>query len=298
MRRKQLGRADAPEGKISMIISAVKKDHTPAVIRISRDVIGNGRLIYELSKNDLKKRFADSYFGIFWAFVNPIVTICVYWFIFTVGLRGASNEVNGYPFVLWLIAGLLPWFLFSEIITSGTNVMLEYAYLVKKIVFNISVLPVIKIVTATVIHLILLLFTLLIFVCTGHLPDIYLIQIPYYMLSLWVFSLSVIFITSSVVLFFRDLGQLVNIFMQVFIWITPIMWQDALVVDRHPVLVRILRLNPMYYIVKGYRDAMIHHVWFWEDIGMTVYFWTVTILLFILGTSVFARLKPHFSDVI
>lgn len=281
-----------------MIIKAAKKENMPAAIRIIRDVAGNLTLIKELSKNDLKKRFADSYFGIFWAFVSPIVTICVYWFIFTVGLRGASEAVNGYPFVLWLIAGLIPWFLFSDIINGGTNVLLEYAYLVKKIVFNISILPMIKVVTATVIHLILLLFTLLIFAGTGHFPDIYMLQIPYYILALWCFSTAVVLMTSAVVPFFRDLGQMVNIFMQVFIWITPIMWQDAQVIDSYPVLIRILRLNPMYYIVKGYRDAMIHQVWFWEDMGMTVYFWGVTILLFILGSNVFVRLKPHFSDVI
>lgn len=281
-----------------MIIKAAKKENMPAAIRILKDVAGNLTLIKELSKNDLKKRFADSYFGIIWAFVSPIVSICVYWFIFTVGLRGASNEVNGYPFVLWLISGIIPWFLFSDIITSGTNVLLEYAYLVKKIVFNISILPVIKIVTATVIHLILLLFTLLIFAGAGYFPDVYMLQIPYYIVALWVFSTAVVLLTSAVTPFFRDLGQMVNIFMQVFIWITPIMWQDAQAADSHPILIGILRLNPMYYIVKGYRDAMIHHVWFWEDMGMTVYFWVVTIVLFILGSSVFVRLKPHFSDVI
>ena len=281
-----------------MIISATKKDKTPAAISIIRDIAGNLKLISELSKNDLKKRFADSYFGILWAFVSPIVTICVYWFVFTVGMRGAAQDVNGYPYVLWLISGLIPWFLFSEIINSGTSVLLEYGYLVKKIVFNVSILPVVKLVTATFVHLSLLLFTLIIFAGTGHFPDIYMLQIPYYIFALWVFSVACVFATSAVVLFFRDLGQLVNIFMQVFIWITPIMWQDEAVAVNHPVLISIIRLNPMCYIVKGYRDALINHVWIWDNMGMTIYFWVVTILLFIIGSSIFVRLKPHFSDVI
>lgn len=281
-----------------MMQNAAKKRGMPVAVSILNDVMSNTKLIKELSKNDLKKRFADSYFGIFWAFVSPIVTICVYWFVFTVGLRGASNEVNGYPFVLWLISGLLPWFLFSDIVTSGTNVLMEYGYLVKKIVFNVSILPMIKIVTATVIHLILFLFTLIIFLAAGYAPDIYILQIPYYIFALWVFSAAFILITGAIVPFFRDLGQMVNIFIQVFIWITPIMWQDAQAADSHPILIGILRLNPMYYIVKGYRNALIDHVWFWEDMGMTLYFWIVTILLFLLGSKVFMSLKPHFSDVI
>ncbi|MDD6572727.1 MAG: ABC transporter permease [Thermoflexaceae bacterium] len=281
-----------------MIISAEKKEKKLAAISMVQDITGNVGLIKELAKNDFKKKFAGSYFGILWAFVSPIVTIFVYWFVFTVGMRGAANDVDGYPFVLWLIAGIVPWFLFSEIMTSGTNVLIEYTYLVKKIVFNISILPVMKIVTATVIHLFFVLLMIIIFACTGHFPSIYMLQIPYYMMALWVLSAACVFMTSAIVVFFKDLTQVVNIFLQVFIWITPIMWQDAAMLVDHPVIARIIRLNPMYYIVNGYRDAMIHHVWFWEKPGMTIYFWIVTLLLFVFGTSLFTRLKPHFADVI
>lgn len=280
-----------------MIISAEKKEKKPAAISMVQDIVRNAGLIRELASNDFKKKFAGSYFGILWAFVSPIVTICVYWFVFTFGMRN-SADVNGYPFVLWLIAGLVPWFLFSEIMTSGTNVLVEYTYLVKKIVFNISILPVMKIVTATVIHLFFVLLMIIIFACTGHYPTVYMLQIPYYMAALWILSASCVFITSAIVVFFKDLTQVVNIFLQVFIWITPIMWQDTAMLASHPVIAQIIRLNPMYYIVNGYRDAMIHQVWFWEHPEMTAYFWVVTLLLFILGTSVFTRLKPHFADVI
>lgn len=281
-----------------MIISAGKKEKNIAAVSMVRDIVSNAGLIRELAKNDFKKKFAGSYFGILWAFVSPIVTICVYWFVFTLGMRGAASDVNGYPFVLWLIAGLIPWFLFSEILNSGTNVLPEYTYLVKKIVFNVSILPVMKIVTATVIHLFFVLLMIIIFMCMGYMPDLYILQIVYYMIALWILSAACVFITSAIVVFFKDLTQVVNIFLQVFIWITPIMWQDTQMLVDHPVIAQIIRLNPMYYIVKGYRDAMINHVWFWETPGMTIYFWIVTLLLFLLGTSVFTRLKPHFADVI
>ncbi len=281
-----------------MIISAEKKEKCPAAISIIKDIVGNTGLIKELAKNDFKKKFAGSYFGILWAFVSPIVTICVYWFVFTYGMRGASGDVNGYPFVLWLIAGLVPWFLFSEILNSGTNVFVEYTYLVKKIVFNVSILPVVKIVTASIIHFFFIGLMLVIFVCMGYMPDLYMVQIVYYMIALWILSAACVYITSAIVVFFKDLTQVVNIFLQVFIWITPIMWQDTAMLADHPVIAQIIRLNPMYYIVKGYRDAMINHVWFWEDMGMTVYFWVVTLILFVVGTSVFRRLRPHFADVI
>lgn len=281
-----------------MIISAEKKEKCPAAITMIKDIVSNIGLIKELAKNDFKKKFAGSYFGILWAFVSPIVTICVYWFVFTIGMRGASGDVNGFPFVLWMIAGIVPWFLFQEIMTSGTNVLVEYTYLVKKIVFNISILPVMKIVTATVIHLFFIALMLLIFVCSGFVPTIYMLQIPYYLIALWILSLGCVMITSSIVVFFKDLTQVVNIFLQVFVWITPIMWQDTQMLASHPTIAKIIRLNPMYYIVKGYRDAMINQEWFWENPEMTTYFWIVTLVIFIVGSSVFNRLKPHFADVI
>ena len=281
-----------------MIITANKKEKNLAAISMLQDIWKNKALIKELAKNDFKKKFAGSYFGILWAFVSPIVTICVYWFVFAVGMRGQSGDVNGYPFVLWMISGIVPWFLFSEIMNSGTNVLVEYTYLVKKIVFNISILPVMKIVTATVIHLFFVALMLLIFLLMGYTPDLYMLQIPYYMISLWVLSAACVFITSAIVVFFKDLTQVVSIFLQVFIWITPIMWQDTAMLAEHPIIAQIIRMNPMYYIVQGYRDAMINKVWFWERTEMTMYFWIVTILLFLLGSSTFNRLKPHFADVI
>lgn len=281
-----------------MIISADKKEKNIAAITMVKDIFANMGLIKELAKNDFKKKFAGSYFGILWAFVSPIVTICVYWFVFTVGMRGGAGDVNGYPYVLWMIAGLIPWFLFSEILTGGTNVLIEYTYLVKKIVFNISILPVMKIVTATVIHLFFVLLMVLIFALTGHFPTPYMLQLPYYLIATWILSAALVFITSAIVVFFKDLTQVVTIFLQVFIWITPIMWQDTQMLATHPAVAFVIRLNPMYYIVYGYRDAMIYHVWFWEKPEMTLYFWMVTILLFLLGSSVFKRLKPHFADVI
>ena len=281
-----------------MIITAQKKETCPAGIRLVKDIIGNVELIRELAKNDFKKKFAGSYFGILWAFVSPIVTICVYWFVFTFGMRGASNGVNGYPYVLWMIAGLVPWFLFAEIMNSGTNVLVEYTYLVKKIVFNISLLPIMKMVTASLIHFFFIALMILIFLGNGFVPTLHILQIVYYLVALWVLSCALVYMTSAIVVFFKDLTQVVNIFLQVFIWITPIMWNDADLLASHPVIGMVIHANPMYYIVAGYRDAMIHHIWFWEKPGLTLYFWAVTLILYFAGTGLFRKLQPHFSDVI
>ena len=107
-----------------------------------KEIISNRKLIWDLSKNDFKTRFAGSYLGIIWAFVQPIVTVLVYWFVFEKGMHASGINLRSgitAPFVLWLIAGLVPWFFFQEVLSGGTNALMEYSYLVKKVVFQIDI---------------------------------------------------------------------------------------------------------------------------------------------------------------
>ena len=103
--------------------------------------------------------------------------------------------------------------------------------------------------------------------------------------------------TSAIVIFFRDLTQIISIFLQVGVWLTPIMW-DINMLSSHPWLIKLFKLNPMYYVVTGYRDSMLGHIGIWNHASWTIYFWVVTILLFGLGSVIFKRLKPHFADVL
>ena len=110
------------------------------------EIAANRRLILKLAKNDIKTRFAGSYLGIIWAFVQPVVTVCIYWLVFGHGLKqGQSLEL---PFLVYLVAGIVPWFYCQEVMSAGTATLLEYSYLVKKVVFNIRVLPVVKALSA------------------------------------------------------------------------------------------------------------------------------------------------------
>lgn len=263
---------------------------------LPRELYQNKSLIVKLAKNDFKTRYAGSYLGIFWAFVQPIVTVVVYWFVFQVGFRSGSTQ--DCPFVLWLVTGLIPWFFFQEALIGGTNSMMEYSYLVKKVVFKISVLPIVKIFASIFVHLFFIGFTIILFMCYGYMPKIHVLQLVYYLFCMFVFVLALSYATSAMVVFFKDLTQIINIILQVGVWMTPIMWDYTMLTDPYPAAMWILKANPMFYVVQGYRNCLIQHDWFWQDLGWTVYFWAVTGLLFVLGGLVFKRLKPHFSDVL
>ena len=133
------------------------------------------------------------------------------------------------------------------------------------------------------------------FIIYGHMLDIYSIQIVYYMICMIALVLAIVYTTASVIVFFKDLGQIINIFMQVGMWMTPIMWSHNMIDDKYR---WILKLNPMYYIVEGYRDSLINKVWFWERYIQTTYFWIVVSGLFFVSVIIFKKLKIHFADVL
>lgn len=254
-------------------------------------------LIWKLAKNDFRKRYAGSYLGAFWAMAQPVVTVGMYYVVFDIIMGGnASRTGADVPFVLFLTAGLVPWFFFSEALNNGTNALREYNYLVKKVVFKISVLPIIKVIAATFIHAFFVLVLLAVAAVYGYYPSIYTIQLLYYSVCLFVFVLALSYTTCAVVVFFKDLSQIISIALQIGMWATPILWDiDTIGSSRW---VSVLKLNPLVYIVNGYRSAIYERQWFFEDFFSTMYFWIVTVVLFGIGALIFKRLKVHFADVL
>jgi len=258
-----------------------------------KDIFYNRVLLWSLTKHDFKQRYLGNLLGVLWAFIQPTATILVFWFVFQVGFK--SQPVDNFPFILWLVAGMFPWFYFSEGLSTGTNSIMENSFLVKKVVFRVSLLPIIKLLSALVIHLFFIFFMFGMFIYYGYTPNIYWIQIIYYLFSVSVLLLGLSWITSSVVVFFKDIGQLVAVMIQFGFWLTPIFWSLKTVPEKYH---WIIELNPLVYIIEGYRNSMIYHHWLWEDMTKTIYFWSVTLVIFMLGGMTFKKLRPHFADVL
>lgn len=264
------------------------------LIEICGEFFREKGLIWSLSKNDFKTKFAGSYLGIVWAFVQPVVTVLVYWFVFQVGLR--TPRTSDHPFVLWLMAGIVPWFFFTEALSGGTNALIEYSYLVKKVVFKIDILPMVKTISSLFVHLFFIMFVSILCWCYGYTPGIHSLQLIYYVVCNFVLVLGLVYLTSAVVVFFKDLSQIINIILQVGIWMTPIMW-DANILGSG-ILRFIFKLNPMYYIVDGFRDALLGDSWLGDKVMWTIYFWVLAAGIFMVGATVFRKLKIHFADVL
>ena len=265
-----------------------------SLLRVPLEIYRDRAMFMTLVKNDFQARFAGSYLGLFWAYVHPVITIGLYWFVFQFGLR--SGNVSNHPFILFLMAGLVPWFYFSESWNGASGVLVEYNYLVKKVVFNVGFLPALKVCSALFVHLFFVAIVIVMGLFYGYGIDLYLLQLVYYICGSALLVLGLSYATAAFTVFFRDMTQIVSIMMTIGIWMTPIMWNAE--TSMSGLALTIFKLNPVYYIVDGFRDTLLDKVWFWEKPVWSIYFWCITIAVYLLGVKVFNRLKVHFSDVL
>ncbi|MFD2614053.1 ABC transporter permease [Paenibacillus gansuensis] len=253
----------------------------------------NYRLLYEMSRKDLYIKYSGSNLGLMWAYIQPFLSILIFWFVFQVGFKSAP--VDDIPFILWFITAIVPWFFFSDALATTTPSVVENSYLVKKINFKIILMPLIKIFSSLIIHIFFIMFLFIIFLLYGFNPDLYTIQVFYYLLCSTLLITGLSLITSSLMVFFKDISQIVSMVLQFGFWLTPIFYSITNIPEKY---VTFVKLNPLVYIVNGYRDTFIYKNWFWEDTNLMLYFWAITILILSFGVWMFKKLKPHFSDVL
>lgn len=262
---------------------------------IIRDHIEYRKQIFKLAKADLAKTYRGSALGWSWAIIKPVVTIFVYWFAFEIGLR-AGKPVNGFPFFLWLIAGLVPWFYMGDMITGGTNCIRRYSYLVTKMKFPVSTIPTFVSLSNLTVNLILLGIVILIFALFGFAPDIYMLQLPFYiLLSFMFFTLWALF-SSFIGAISKDFVNLVKSFITAIFWLSGILWNAETVTI--PWLKKLLMLNPVTFLVNGFRNCFINKIWFWEQPKRLMYFVIISIILFLLGLWSYKKLRKDIADVL
>lgn len=262
--------------------------------RFLRHLVAHRSLLVALIVNDFKKQYLGSYLGLLWAFIQPLSFLFVIWFVFQVGFK-ARPVAGDIPFFLWLSCGMIPWFFFTDAVIAGTNSVIANSFLVKKVAFRVGLLPLVQIGSALIIHIVLIIFLLLVFLLYGFSPTIYWLQLPYFVLCSIILVLGISWLTSALRVFIKDVGSFIGVLLQIGFWGTPIFWSIDVVPQKY---LYILKLNPMFYIVEGYRDTLINKEWFWESYKITPYFLFTTFALLVIGAIVFKRLRPHFGDVL
>ena len=248
-----------------------------------------------LTKSDLIKTYRGAALGWAWALVKPLITLFVFWFGFTVGLRH-GKPVNGYPYFLWLLAGFLPWFYMRDMIQGGAECIRKYKHLVTKIRFPISIIPTFTSFSNLIIHLLLCAISLAIFFLWGFKPDRYLLQIPFYMFLMWAFFEVWALFAGLLSALSKDFLNLVKSFVQALFWLSGVIYDVNGI--RNPVVRTILKFNPVTVISSGYRKALIYKEWFWEDKIELLGYATTFLIVFFLALWAYKKLRKEIPDVL
>jgi ABC-type polysaccharide/polyol phosphate export permease len=250
-------------------------------------------VIWAMAVRDLAARYVGSLGGVIWAVVHPLALVIIYWFVFSLGFKAKGPA--GMPFVLYFVSGLVPWLLFSEVLGSSIHAVESNASLLKKTVFPAEMLPIIHLISASFAHLVLIAVLCVLVWNYGYGPGLTVIQVLYYYIALSCFALGLSWFFSSLQVFHRDVGQGMNVVLNLWFWLSPIVWSPQMIPGR---IMRILEYNPIYYLVEGYRVSFTKHEFFWSDWHSALRFWIVTGPVLLIGAYVFRRLKPNFADVL
>lgn len=245
-------------------------------------------------KGELKRRYARSRLGMLWHALHPLAQAATYAIILTEVLGAKLPEVDSkaaYP--VYLMAGTAAWGLFAEIVHRSCNIFLEYASLMKKITFPRLCLPVIVGGSALFNHVLLLGAIFVVFLFFGHYPGMAMLVLPLGagLIALFGFGLGVLLGVFNV--FARDVSQVVGIGLQLWFWLTPIVYPASVVPER---LRWLAALNPMAPLVNLYQQALLYHRFpAWETL---LYPSVVTAVLCALTLFVFLRANAELVDAL
>lgn len=263
-----------------------------AIIQIIIEQINSFYLILRLSFFELKSENNNNYLGILWEVINPMIQIGIYWFVF--GTIRHGHMVNGIPFVEWLLAGIVVWFFVYQGTLQSSKSVYTRIRMIAKMSFPMSAIPSFVIMSKFYQHLILVGIIIVIFQFMGQFVSIHYIMLPYFMFATIALIFSFTLITSTLSTIIRDVQMVVQSLLRVLIYMTPILWtMEGVKGWVHDLLL----LNPLYYIVEGYRACLLGTSWYpithWH---YTIYFWAVIFVFMLLGSVVHIKFRDRFVD--
>ena len=250
-------------------------------------------VLVNLALREVRSQYVGSALGIVWQVITPLVLILVFWVVFSLGFR--VQPASGVPFAVWLTAGMAAWFVFSEIVAGAVHAITSHPHLVKKVVFPVQALPLVKVISSLSNHLMFvgILIVLMVILSVGF--SLYIFQVIYYFFCLVMLALGIGWFVAALNVFARDTARLVGVVLQVGMWATPILWDIKMLPEPWR---SVFAANPMHYVVQGYRDSFFYSIPVTDRLPETLLFWLITGSMFCLGVFVFRRLRPQFADLV
>lgn len=257
------------------------------------DIYHHRHILWVLSIQQLRNKYLGTLGGLIWAIVHPIVLLFVFWGALVYGLK--THASGDQPYLLVLFCGLIVWMTFSEAVSAAPNIIIGHSYLISKISFPYEILPLTNIISSFFTHFISFLFLILMFIFYQKIPGPSVFFLLYYMMCLLVLMAGLSWLLSALNVVYRDTAQVVNIFLNLWFWVTPLIWDPKMLPKE---LSFIVTCNPLAYIMNGYRSALLSSDFHMPGMQETVIFWMMALSFWWMGTKIFSHLKHSFADIL
>lgn len=261
---------------------------------VLRENITNRSRIIRMANYDLRAQNNGTTLGFLWNFLNPALQIFVYWFVFAIGLKVGAPH-GRHPYLIWMVVGIIPWFYISTALTTTAGSIFSYSGVLKRMYIPLSIVPIKAVLTALIGHLWSMLVVLGIIYASGYDFSIYILQTFYYMFCSVVFLVGYALLASAITVVFKDFLKIMNSVVRLLFYITPVVWAQENLPEK---LQFILKLNPFAYVIDGYRNSILYErslLFHWKQ---GIYFWIITLIIFIIGCNVHMKFRKQFIDLI
>lgn len=265
--------------------------------QIIEDHIKYKSQILRLSKVDKDRAFKGSDLGWVWALFKPAMRIGVYYFAMVIGFRASKDMPGIYcSYFLWLVTGLVAWFYMSGMITGGATCFRKYKGMIQKTNFPKTAIPTVVSLSNFKVHLVVLGFTLAMYPAMGYMPTKYWLQLPFYIVLMLIFTYFWSLLTGLLSVVSEDFLNILRTINAAVFWMSAILFNKATI--ENPIAVLFFRLNPVTYIVYGYRNALCYNQWFFEDLTSLAYFLGVLLVMIFLSTKLYSGLRKQLPDIV
>ena len=255
-------------------------------MNIFKNLYNYRELLKTSVKKDIGGKYKHSFLGVLWSFVNPLLQIAVYAIIFPLIMR--SNIEH---YTVFMVCGLIPWQYFSTVLNRSSFVMIENGNIIKKVYFPREILPLSLVTSETVNFLITSLIMIAFTIANGLGITKYILLFPVILVIQYILQLGISLILSSVTVYFRDLQHFIGVLLQLFFYATPIVYSVETIPANYQ---WILKLNPMTYIIEGYRDILYNQCM--PNLKMLGIILLIGIVGTVIGYIIFNKLQKRFAE--
>lgn len=250
--------------------------------------------IFSIARYELLADMRDSKFGLFWNFASPAIQVATYYLVFGLGMARGKQE--GIDYLPWVIVGFCAWWFIQPCIVQGCSAIFSKTNVITKMKFPVSILPATICTKELFNHFCMLLIGFVVLLLSGYRPNVYWFNLIYYGICAFMLVESLALITSVLTMLWRDVKKLITSLMRMILYLSPVLWTARF--DDLPILNNIMKLNPVYYIVQGYRDSIFFHKTMLDHPAMTLYFWGAVLAMFVIGCYLMHKFKTRFIDMI